>query len=159
DHPDEFNEQFARIKRNNMAKAGVEGALWDLYAKFKGITLAEALGGKKKEVAVGVSLGIEDDIEVLFDRIDQHLKDGFQKIKVKIKPRKDIEVLRAIRERFGDINLMADANSAYSLADLPLFKEMDKLDLMMIEQPLEHDDIVDHRKLQSELKTPICLDE
>ncbi|PIC73666.1 o-succinylbenzoate synthase [Sporosarcina sp. P17b] len=159
DHPDEFNEQFARIKRNNMAKAGVEGALWDLYAKFKGITLAEALGGKKKEVAVGVSLGIEEDIEVLFDRIDQHLKDGFQKIKVKIKPGKDIEVLRAIRERFGDINLMADANSAYSLADLPLFKEMDKLDLMMIEQPLEHDDIVDHRKLQSELKTPICLDE
>lgn len=158
-HPDEVNEKFRRIRRNNMAKSAIEGAIWDLYAKEKGITLAEALGGKKKEIAVGISLGIENDPEVLFEKIDNALKQGFQKIKVKIKPGKDLDVLKGIRERFGDIPLMADANSAYSLKDLPLFKEMDKLNLMMIEQPLAHDDIVDHRKLQSELQTPICLDE
>lgn len=158
-HPDEVNQKFSRIRRNNMAKSAIEGAIWDLYAKEKGITLAKALGGEKKEITVGISLGIQDDIEVLFENIDNALKQGFQKIKVKIKPGKDLEVLKAIRERFGDIPLMADANSAYSLKDLPLFKEMDKLNLMMIEQPLEHDDIVDHRKLQRELQTPICLDE
>lgn len=158
-HPDEVNEKFKRIRRNNMAKSAVEAAVWDLYAKEKGIPLAEALGGAKKEITVGISLGIEDDQEVLLEKIDGYLKQGFKKIKVKIKPGKDLHVLQAIRERFGDIPLMADANSAYSLKDLPLFKEMDKLNLMMIEQPLEHDDIVDHRKLQSELQTPICLDE
>lgn len=158
-HPDDFRTEFGRIRRNNMAKAAVEGALWDLYAKVKGLTLAEALGGKADQITVGISLGIEDDLNILFENIEMYLAQGFQKIKVKIKPGKDIEVLRAIRERFGDIPLMADANSAYSLDDLELFKEMDKLGLMMIEQPLEHDDIVDHRFLQSELKTPICLDE
>lgn len=158
-HPDEMNAKFNRIRRNNMAKSAVEAAIWDLYAKEKGITLAEALGGKKKEITVGISLGIEDDLNILFEKIERSLEQGFQKIKIKIKPGKDLEVLKAIRERFGDIPLMADANSAYSLKDLPLFKEMDKLNLLMIEQPLEHDDIVDHRKLQSELNTPICLDE
>ncbi|GAB0166803.1 o-succinylbenzoate synthase [Lysinibacillus sp. CTST325] len=158
-HPDEVNEKFARVRRNNMAKSAVEAAIWDLYAKEQGIPLAQALGGEKKEITVGISLGIEDDTNVLLESIEGYLKQGFKKIKIKIKPGKDIEVLRVIRDRFGDIPLMADANSAYSLEDLPLFQEMDKLNLMMIEQPLEHDDIVDHRKLQRELNTPICLDE
>lgn len=158
-HPDEVNEKFARVRRNNMAKSAVEAAIWDLYAKERGTPLAQALGGEKKEITVGISLGIEEDTNVLLESIEGYLKQGFKKIKIKIKPGKDIEVLRVIRNRFGDIPLMADANSAYSLEDLPLFKEMDKLNLMMIEQPLEHDDIVDHRNLQRELNTPICLDE
>lgn len=158
-HPEDMSPLFAKIRRNNMAKAALDCALWDLYAKEHGISLSKALGGTRQEVETGVSIGIQDSLDGLLKVIDQYLEEGYRRIKVKIKPGKDLNYLQGIRDRFGDIMLMADANSAYTLSDLNLFKEMDQLNLLMIEQPLSHDDIVDHRQLQSVMTTPICLDE
>ncbi|RXI96173.1 o-succinylbenzoate synthase [Anaerobacillus alkaliphilus] len=160
EHPSEVSDLFSFMKRNNMAKAALECAIWDLYSKQKSISLSEALGGKLTEIEVGVSIGIEDTVEALLLKVDQFLKEGYKKIKVKIKPGWDIEPLRAIRETFGyEIPLMADANSAYTLADIETLKKLDEFKLMMIEQPLAHDDIIDHAKLQQEISTPVCLDE
>jgi len=158
-HPDEANKMFNRIRRNNMAKSAIEGALWDLYAKTQNKPLAEVIGGQNSEITVGVSIGIQETKEDLLEKVEELLKQGFKKIKIKIKPGKDIEYLRSVREKFGDIPVMADANSAYTLDDLELFKEMDSLNLMMFEQPLAHDDIIDHSILQNAIQTPICLDE
>lgn len=158
-HPEEVSELFAPIRRNNMAKSALEGAIWDVYAKQEGMTLAQALGGRKDRVEVGVSIGIKDSVKTLLKDIEQGLEKGFKRIKVKIKPGWDVEVLREIRAHFPDIKLMADANSAYSLQDLEHLKKLDEFDLMMIEQPLAHDDIIDHASLQKEIETPICLDE
>jgi O-succinylbenzoate synthase len=158
-HPDDIGKLFAPIRRNNMAKSAVEGAYWDLYAKQQGISLARALGGSKDQIEVGISLGIEEDINDLFRNVEKYLELGYRRMKIKIKPGKDVEVIRALRQRFGDIPMMADANSAYTLEDVELLKQLDEFNLMMIEQPLAHDDIIDHAKLQRELKTPICLDE
>jgi o-succinylbenzoate synthase len=158
-HPDDVNELFKQVRRNNMAKSALEGAIWDLYARKQGKPLAEVIGGKKQSIAVGVSIGIQETKEALVEQVGKFLEQGFQKIKIKIKPGKDIEMLQAIRDEFGDIPMMADANSAYSLKDIELFKEMDSLGLIMFEQPLAHDDIIDHAKLQEAIQTPICLDE
>lgn len=158
-HPDEVYKLFSPIRRNNMAKSALEGAVWDLYAKQQNLTLAAALGGKKEKIEVGISLGIEENLDHLFRNVESYLEQGYRRMKIKIKPGKDIEVLQALRKRFGEIPMMADANSAYTLDDLAIFKELDDLNLMMIEQPLAHDDIIDHAALQKELKTPICLDE
>lgn len=158
--PKDFSELFSYIRRNNMAKAALEMAIWDLYSKQKGQTLSTALGGNRSEIEVGVSIGIENNIETLLNKVEGFLKDGYKKIKVKIKPGWDIKPLEAIRKKFGEqIPLMADANSCYSLDDLQLLKELDQFHLMMVEQPLAHDDIIDHAKLQDALTTPICLDE
>lgn len=143
-----------------MAKSALESAIWDLYCKKENISLASALGGVKKEVEVGVSLGIEPTVEALLEKVEDSLKAGYKKIKVKIKPGKDVDRIQAIRERFGyEVPLMADANSAYTLDQIDTLKELDKYKLIMIEQPLAHDDIIDHAMLQSELETPVCLDE
>ena len=142
-----------------MAKAALEGAVWDLYAKRTHQTLASALGGDKKEIEVGISIGIQKSVEKLLSLIDGYVKEGYKRIKVKIKPGWDVDVIRAIRERFPDVPLMADANSAYSLEDAALLKQLDEFNLTMIEQPLASDDIIDHATLQKQLKTPICLDE
>jgi o-succinylbenzoate synthase len=159
-HPDEISSLFSFIRRNNMAKAALEGAVWDLYSKQQGVSLSKALGGRLSEIEVGVSIGIEDSIEKLLYKVEGFLAEGYKKIKVKIKPGWDLEPIRAIRQTFGyDIPLMADANSAYTLADKHLLKQLDPFKLMMIEQPLAHDDIIDHARLQSQLETPICLDE
>ncbi|PLR95975.1 o-succinylbenzoate synthase [Bacillus sp. T33-2] len=158
-HPDEVNELFKQVRRNNMAKSALEGAVWDLYAKKQGKTLAEAIGGAKQSIPVGVSIGIQETKEALIEKVGNYLDQGFQKIKIKIKPGKDIEMLKAVRYTFGDIPMMADANSAYTLNDIELFKEIDSLGLIMVEQPLAHDDIIDHAKLQAAIKTPVCLDE
>ncbi|WP_052254829.1 o-succinylbenzoate synthase [Salinicoccus sp. YB14-2] len=158
-HPDDVWNLLVPFKKNNMAKAGLEGAVWDLYAKENGMTLAEAVGGKKTEVDVGVSLGLEDTDELLLERIKEKVEEGYKRIKVKIKPGRDIEMLRKIRDKFPDIPLMVDANSAYTLDDIELLKAMDEFNLMMIEQPLAAGDIVDHAKLQKEIRTPVCLDE
>ena len=123
------------------------------------MTLAGAVGGKKDEVDVGVSLGLEDTDELLLERIEEKVEEGYKRIKVKIKPGRDVEMLRKIRDKFPDIPLMVDANSAYTLDDIELLKSMDEFNLMMIEQPLASDDIVDHAKLQKEIQTPVCLDE
>lgn len=158
-HPDEVTTLFQTIRKNNMAKAAVECAVWDCWAKRKEMSLSKALGGTKGSIDVGISIGIQKDIETLSQRIESSLQDGFKRIKVKIKPGQDIELLRQIRQRFPTIPLMADANSSYTLEDLDLLKQMDQFKLTMIEQPLASDDIVDHAVLQREIQTPICLDE
>lgn len=158
-HPAEINEKFASIRGNQMAKSAIETAVWDLYAKKEKLSLAAVMGGEKSEIGVGVSIGIQPTIEELIGKVEESIEQGYQKIKIKIKPGKDIAYLKAVRQRFPEADIMADANSAYTLDDIELFKEMDSIDLMMIEQPLAHDDIIDHAKLQKEITTPICLDE
>lgn len=157
-HPSEVTGWFQRIRRNQMAKGGLECAIWDLWAKANAQPLYRALGGERSRIPVGISIGI-DPIPDTLRRIESFLREGYRRIKVKIKPGHDLTLLEAIRREFGPIPVMADANSAYSLHDLPLLKELDRFDLMMVEQPLAHDDIIDHATLQRELKTPICLDE
>ncbi|MBD7937751.1 MULTISPECIES: o-succinylbenzoate synthase [Cytobacillus] len=158
-HPDEVSEIFSSIRKNNMAKSTIEGAVWDLYAKRNQITLAKALGGEKKKIEVGISIGIQKSVEDLLQLIEGYVAEGYKRMKVKIKPGWDVDVMRQVREKFPDILLMADANSAYRLTDIDHLKQLDEFNLMMIEQPLASDDIVDHAKLQAEMKTPICLDE
>jgi O-succinylbenzoate synthase len=158
-HPDEMSDRWEPIRGHYMAKAGLLNAFWDAWAQARGISLAQALGGTRERIAVGVSVGIQDPLAATLKTVEGYLVQGYQRIKVKIRPGWDEQLLRALRREFGDIPLMADANSAYSLSDLPLFERLDDLGLMMIEQPLAEDDIVDHAQLQRRLQTPICLDE
>ena len=148
-----------KVRGNRMAKAAIETAVWDLEAKKLNVPLWRHLGGVNQEIACGVSIGIQDSIEQLFSKIQTELDAGYKRIKIKIAPHWDFEVIQKVREKFGDILLMGDANSAYSLNDIELFKRMDAFDLMMFEQPLAHDDMFDHAKLQKEIQTAICLDE
>lgn len=157
--PQDLSDRFEVVKGHPMAKAGFEGAVWDLYGKQHQQPLVDLIGGVKKKIGTGVSIGIQDSISKLVELIEGYLEEKYQRIKVKIKPNWDLEMLREVRKKFPNILLMADANSAYTLGDIGLFKEMEDLGLMMIEQPLSHDDIIDHAALQRELKTPICLDE
>lgn len=159
EHPDEVSKRFEPIRRNNMAKAALEGAVWDLYAKRNNTPLYKALGGVKQKIDVGISIGIQPSANDLVHVVEGFVKEGYKRMKVKIKPGADYEMLKEVRKHFPDILLMADANSAYRLDDLDTLKKLDELNLMMIEQPLAHDDIVDHAKLQAALATPICLDE
>jgi len=158
-HPDEVTDIFSPIRKNNMAKSALEGAVWDIYAQQTNQSLAAAIGGTKDKIEVGISIGIQKSVEDLVALVDGYVKEGYKRIKVKIKPGWDVHVLRTLRENFPDTHIMADANSAYSLEDLDHLKQLDAFDLMMIEQPLASDDIIDHAKLQKEIKTPICLDE
>lgn len=152
-------ELLQRFKGNKMAKAAVEMAVWDAYAQETQTPLVQLLGGNKNEIAVGISVGIQPTIEALVNKVGGYLEQGFQRIKVKVKPGWDLEPLRALRTAFGEIPLMADANSAYRLTDLEHLRKFDDFGLMMIEQPLANDDIVDHAALQAKLTTAICLDE
>lgn len=158
-HPQEVYDLFSHIRRNKMARSALDCAVWDLYAKELGVPLAEALGGTRKQIETGISIGVQKSPEELVRVVEGFQAEGYHRIKVKIKPGKDLKYLEAIRKHFGDIMLMADANSAYTLQDIDLFKELDQFNLLMIEQPLANDDIVDHAKLQAALKTRICLDE
>lgn len=144
---------------HRMAKAGIETACWDLEAKKLGLPLWRHLGGVNQVVECGVSIGIQDSVEQLLSKIKTEIDAGYQRIKIKISPRWDYDVIKAVRAEFGNIPLMGDANSAYTLADIDKLKSLDEFELMMLEQPLGFDDIVDHAKLQAQLKTPICLDE
>ncbi|MDQ3323040.1 MAG: o-succinylbenzoate synthase [Acidobacteriota bacterium] len=148
-----------RVRGNRMAKAAIETAVWDLEARVLNVPLWKHLGGTNQEIECGVSIGIQDSVEQLFGKIQTELDAGYKRIKIKIAPHWDFEIVEKVREKFGDILLMGDANSAYSLGDIELFKRMDAFDLMMFEQPLAYDDMLDHAKLQREIKTPICLDE
>ncbi|HEY0428002.1 MAG TPA: o-succinylbenzoate synthase [Pyrinomonadaceae bacterium] len=148
-----------KVRGNRMAKAAIETAVWDLEAKKLNVPLWQLLGGTRTEIACGVSIGIQDSVEQLFEKIETELNAGYRRIKIKIKPGWDFEIIKKVREKFGNILLMGDANSAYSLGDIDLFKKMDAFNLMMFEQPLAHDDVLDHAKLQREIRTPICLDE
>jgi O-succinylbenzoate synthase len=150
---------MTRARGNRMAKAALETACWDLEAKRAGVPLWKHVGGVKNEIACGVSIGIQDTLEELLEKIEKELAAGYQRIKIKIKPGWDTEVLEKVRNRFPDILLMGDANSAYRLSDLTLFQAMDEFNLMMIEQPLAYDDMLDHAELQKQVRTPICLDE
>lgn len=160
EHPRQIAKVLSPIRGNYMALSSLEGALWDLYCKQQNISLSSALGGTRAKIEVGVSIGIEPSVQHVLDNVACFIEEGYKKIKVKIKPGFDISLISAIREKFGTkVLLMADANSAYGLNEIPIFKELDQFQLLMIEQPLAHDDIIDHAKLQAELQTPICLDE
>jgi O-succinylbenzoate synthase len=147
------------IRGHRMALAGVETALWDLEAQLKGLPLWKTLGGDRTSIDCGVSIGIQPNVDALIMKIQTELDSGYRRIKIKIKPGWDLHVVQEIRRRFPDIPLMVDANSAYTLADLDLFRKLDAFNLMMIEQPLHYEDMVDHAELQSRIQTPICLDE
>ncbi len=147
------------IRGHNMAKAGLETAVWDAEAKMKGQPLWKLLGGAHPEIPCGVSIGIKETVEELVATVEKELAAGYQRIKVKIKPGRDVKPVQGLRERFPRLRLMVDANSAYRLADLPLLQQLEPFHLMMIEQPLGWDDIYSHAALQRRLETPICLDE
>lgn len=148
------------IREHRMARGGLEAAVWDLAARMDGVPLWKKIGGgARREIPCGVSIGIQNSVEELLETIARELASGYQRIKIKIKPGWDGDIVRRVRERFPDIRLMADANSAYTLADTELLRGLDEFGLMMIEQPLSHDDIIDHAQLQRQLKTPLCLDE
>jgi O-succinylbenzoate synthase len=156
---DELVALYRLVKGNNFAKAGLEMACWDLLAQRDGRSLAGMLGGTRPAIESGVSLGIETEMSRLFALIDQYLAEGYRRIKLKIGPGEDVAIVRRVRERYPAIALQVDANSAYTLDDVPTLKALDAFDLLLIEQPLAHDDIIDHARLQAELNTPICLDE
>jgi len=158
-HPDEVTQIFSSIRRNQMAKSTIEGAIWDIYAQQTNQSLAKALGGYKDKIEVGISIGIQESSDKLYELIEKAIAEGYKRVKVKIKPGHDVNLIRAIRKRFPELPLMADANSAYRLEDVELLKQLDDYHLLMIEQPLATDDIVDHAKLQKQIQTPICLDE
>jgi O-succinylbenzoate synthase len=150
---------LAAIRGHQMAKAGVENALWDAEAQLKGVPLATLLGGTLKEIACGVSLGIRETPEALVRKVAEELRCGYQRIKLKIKPGKDVSFVAAVRKEFPHIRLSVDANSAYELKDVEHLKKLDAFGLLMIEQPLQWDDIHSHAKLQAQMQTAICLDE
>jgi O-succinylbenzoate synthase len=150
---------FARVRGHRMAKSAIENALWDAEARENGQPLWKLLGGTRREIACGVSIGIQDTVEQLLEKIATELAAGYQRIKVKVKPGWDVKVLEQIRKKWPEILLSCDANSAYTLDDLPHLKRFDQFKLLMIEQPLWNDDIYLHARVQRELKTRICLDE
>lgn len=158
-HPDEVGEMFRFIRRNAMAIATMETAIWDLFAKVNQEPLYKVLGGKKRAIEVGASIGIHRSAAELLSKIEEKVQAGAKKIKLKIRPGQDVHVIKEVRKAYPDIALMVDANAAYTLKDIEVFKRLDEYGLMMIEQPLEYDDLVDHSRLQKEICTPICLDE
>ena len=149
----------AAVRGHRMARGGLEAACWELEARKADRPLWRHIGGERDEIACGVSIGIQESAETLLELIETELEAGYQRIKIKIKPGRDVAVVRAVRQRFPGIALMADANSAYTLADLERLKELDEFGLTMLEQPLGHDEVIDHAVLQAGLQTPICLDE
>lgn len=157
--PSEVAARFKPIRGHNMAKAALENALWDIEAQRQGLPLAKLIGGTLEEIPCGVSIGIQNSVEELLDTIERELGAGYQRIKIKIKPGWDANVLERVRERFPRIVLSVDANSAYTRADAGHLKSFDRFYLLMIEQPLGWNDILDHAWLQRQLQTPICLDE
>jgi O-succinylbenzoate synthase len=157
--PREVFPSLARVRGHHMAKAAVEMAAWDLAARSRQAPLSRLLGGTRAEIASGVSIGIQDSLDDLAAKVGKELDAGYRRIKIKIKPGWDVAAVEAIRARFGGVPLMVDANAAYTLADADRLAALDRFDLMMIEQPLEYDDVRDHAALQRRIATPVCLDE
>jgi o-succinylbenzoate synthase len=157
-HPEEVSQLFSSVRRNNMAKAALETAVWDLFAKSHSLPLSKLLGGTRSLIASGVVVATDSTKNAL-QQIEQYLKDGYQRIKVKINPQQDYAFLSEIRRFYPELPIMADANSAYTIKDIERIKALDDFKLLMIEQPLGYDDILEHALLQKEIKTPICLDE
>ena len=159
DTPQDVARLMAPVRGHQMAKMGLEAAVWDLLGKAQDKSVSQLLGGTRQQVAVGVSIGVQDSVPALLERIAGFWAQGYSRIKIKIRPGWDVEIVDQVRARFPDVPLMADANSAYTLADADRLAALDEYELMMIEQPLAHDDLVDHAELQRRLRTPICLDE
>ncbi len=160
--PIEVAGHFQSVRANYMAKAVIEMAIWDWFARAAQVPLWQLLGGDpaRTTIPVGVSIGIQPSTDALLRVADRYLAQGYRRLKVKIKPGTDVERLTQLRKHVGpSVLLMADANSAYQLRDISHLKQLDALNLMMVEQPLAHDDLVDHATLARTLKTPICLDE
>ncbi|MBK2002651.1 o-succinylbenzoate synthase [Listeria ivanovii subsp. londoniensis] len=157
--PEEVNKMFGWIQGNEMAKAAVELAVWDAFAKTEKKSLAHMIGATKKTLAVGVSIGIQDNVGSLVRLVDQYVSEGYKRVKIKIKPNKDVAFIKAVREKFPNLRLMADANSAYNIEDFSLLKALDHFELEMIEQPFGAKDFVNHAWLQKQINTRICLDE
>lgn len=157
--PADIMDPIPWVRGHEMAKASVEMAAWNVLAQREGKSLSATLGGTRDRVPVGVSIGIQPNPDALVDQVSGYVEQGYARIKIKIKPGKDLNMLRAVRERFPDLPIMADANSAYTLDDIDSLKAMDELDLMMIEQPLSYDDYLHHARLQEQIQTPVCLDE
>ena len=158
-HPREVLPAFARVRGHEMAKAALEMAVWELWARREGVPLWRLLGGRGGEIAAGVSVGLQADEAALLDKVAAEVAAGYRRVKVKIKPGRDVALVAAIRARFPNLPLMVDANSAYTLADAEQLARLDRFSLTMIEQPLGWDDIVDHAALQRRLETALCLDE
>jgi O-succinylbenzoate synthase len=156
---DQASGRMGRVRGHNMAKTGLEEALWDLEGRQKGLSVSQLLGGTRQRIESGVSIGIQDTVEELIDQIEGFLELGYRRIKIKIKPGWDVAVVETLRARWPDVPLMVDANSAYTLDDAEHLAALDDFDLMMIEQPLAYDDLYEHSVLQRRLETPICLDE
>ncbi len=159
DSIESFRGLNGKLKGNRFAKAGLEAAICVAEARREGLSLSRWLGGTRSEIESGVSLGIESEPARLIERIEAFLAEGYRRIKLKIAPGHDVEVVRWVRERFPGIALQVDANSAYTLADVDRLQALDEFGLLLIEQPLGNEDIVDHARLQARLRTPICLDE
>ncbi len=159
DSPEAALRAMEPVRGHEMAKAALETAVWDLLARQQSVGLAQLLGGTRTEISSGVSLGIHKDIGELLAKIERELAAGYQRVKLKIKPGQDVQVVSAVRNRYPDIQLTVDANSAYRLSDLPLLEQLDAFNLTYIEQPLEWNEIYQHAELQRRLKTAICLDE
>ncbi len=164
--PLEAQELLAPIRYHEHAKHGLEGAIWDAFAKANHLPLVKLFEQFTPEghtstgrAVVGVSIGLQTTHDALFAIIDKRLNQGYGRIKLKIEPGADVELARTVRSRYPEILLMLDANSAYTLEDAPYLKQLDEFDLLMIEQPLRHDDIYEHSKLSKQMQTPICLDE
>ena len=147
------------IRGHGMAKAAVEMAGWDMAARADGVSLSQKLGGTRDQVNVGVSVGLKPTDEALHEQVEGFIADGYARVKIKIKPGRDVDMLAGLRERFPEVVFMADANSAYTLDDVDRLRELDPLDLLMIEQPLRHDDFLHHARLQEQIETAVCLDE
>ena len=156
---EQVNQALARIRGNRMAKGGVETAVWDLEARLANRPLWQHLGGTQSVINSGVSIGLQESIGALLEKVTTEVEAGYQRIKLKIKPGKDVELVKAVRQMYPDIKLTVDANSAYTLKQTEVFRELDTYNLLLIEQPLAAGDLVDHARLQRELRTPICLDE
>ena len=155
----DFQEKISGIRGHHLAKAGVEMAIWDLLGKRAGKSLRELLGGAREKVEVGVSIGIQESAQNLVRSATDFIKQGYARVKIKIKPGRDVEDTVAVRREFPNLRLQVDANSAYSMEDVSNLKPLDKLNLLLIEQPLFEDDIWDHHKFQAQFETPVCLDE
>ena len=157
--PEHYWEKIGRFRGHPMAKAAMENAIWTLKAMEDGIPLAKCLGGQRDKILSGVSIGIQYNTKELIERIASYLSQGYPRIKIKIKPGKDVNTIEEVRHQFPDITLMVDANNAFSLNHMETLEAMEQFHLLMIEQPFEHDNMLDHARLQATLKTPICLDE
>ncbi|WLD95447.1 o-succinylbenzoate synthase [Alkalihalobacillus sp. AL-G] len=158
-HPDELSKLTSQFRGHHMAKSCLETALWDGYAKSQNKPLYEVLGGTRDQIEVGIAIGLQTDKPTLLKKVEGAVEQGYKRIKIKIQPGTDIDVIESIRETYPDIPLMVDANSGYTLNDTDRLKRFDPFNLMMIEQPLRYLDFVDHAKLQQQMSTPICLDE